>query len=435
MNKESVLERLEEAGFKAYLVGGCLRDEIMGQPSSDVDIATSARPDDVKEVFKDFTLVDIGKKFGTIKVISGAEEYEITTLRSDSIYLDKRRPVGVAFTDDIYEDLARRDFTINAMAQRSGEIIDPFDGRTDIKNKIIRAVGDPKQRIEEDYLRALRAVRFATCLDFTIEESLKKAIKEKQANLEFISKERITSEINKILLADDPVYGIRLLEELDLLDKIFPELARTIGFDQHSPHHYLDVYEHSLEVLKNTDKDLITRLAAIFHDVGKVDCFFLDEKGKGRFFGHQDLSADLAINRLKALKYSKKTIESVEILIRRHMDAANTYTEKSIKRLLRRLGKEDILRLLDLQKADKLATVHKDLANINKAHDLLKNLEKEDLVLKRSDLAINGKDLIKLGYKEGRALGDLLKLIEENVLEEKLPNNKEKILEFIREMG
>ena len=211
MNKESVLERLEEAGFKAYLVGGCLRDEIMGNISSDVDIATSARPDDVKEVFKDFTLVDIGKKFGTIKIISGPEEYEITTLRSDSIYLDKRRPVGVAFTDDIYEDLARRDFTINAMAKRGGEIIDPFGGRADIKRKIIRAVGDPKERIEEDYLRALRAVRFATCLDFTIEESLKQAIKEKQGNIEFISKERITSEINKILLADNPVYGLSLI--------------------------------------------------------------------------------------------------------------------------------------------------------------------------------------------------------------------------------
>lgn len=435
MNKEFILKSLEEAGFKAYLVGGCLRDEIMGKPSSDVDIATTARPDQIKEVFKDFTLVDIGKKFGTIKVLAGFDEYEITTLRSDSIYLDKRRPVAVSFTDDIYEDLARRDFTINAMAKRSGEIIDPFDGRTDIKNKIIRAVGDPKERIEEDYLRALRAVRFATCLDFTIEDSLKKAIIEKQANIEFISKERIASEINKILLADNPVYGIRLLEELGLLAKIFPELSRTIGFDQHSPHHHLDVYEHSLEVLRNTEKDLITRLAAIFHDTGKVDCFFLDEKGDGRFFGHQDLSADLAIARLRDLKYSKKLIGSVENLIRRNMDAANTYTKKSIKRLLRKLGKEDLLRLLDLQKADKLATVHKDLANINKAHELLKNLEKEDLVLKRSDLAVNGKDLIKLGYKEGRALGDLLKLIEENVLEEKLPNNKSAILKFIREMG
>lgn len=299
MNKGFILKSLEEAGFKAYLVGGCLRDEIMGKPSSDVDIATTARPDQIKEVFKDFTLVDIGKKFGTIKVLAGFDEYEITTLRSDSIYLDKRRPVAVSFTDDIYEDLARRDFTINAMAKRSGEIIDPFDGRTDIKNKIIRAVGDPKERIEEDYLRALRAVRFATCLDFTIEDSLKKAIIEKQANIGFISKERIASEINKILLADNPVYGIRLLEELGLLAKIFPELSRTIGFDQHSPHHHLDVYEHSLEVLRNTEKDLITRLAAIFHDTGKVDCFFLMKRAMGDFLATKTCPQTLPLQGLE----------------------------------------------------------------------------------------------------------------------------------------
>lgn len=325
MNSKEVLQRLEDYGYGSYLVGGFVRDKLMGRLSSDIDIATKARPDEIKEVFKDYKIIEVGRAFGTMKLIAAGNEYEITTFRADGKYKDKRRPDEITFSDSIYEDLKRRDFTINAIALRNDEIIDPFDGKSDISKKIIKAVGNPKERIEEDYLRALRAVRFATTLDFEIDEDLRKAIKENSSNLAYISSERQRAELDKILLSDNPARGIRLLAELDLLDKILPEVARMIGFDQQSPHHNLDCFEHTMKVLENVPKDLPTRLAALFHDTGKPDTFFLDENGHGRFFGHQKISKDLARNRLRELKYPKKTIEEVGFLISRHMDCANPY--------------------------------------------------------------------------------------------------------------
>ena len=210
MNKEEVLSRLEKMGYESYLVGGFVRDKLMGRVSSDIDIATKARPDEIKEVFRDYKIIEVGKAFGTIKLIADHKEYEITTFRSDGTYKDKRRPDGVSFSDSIYEDLKRRDFTINAIAIRNNKIIDPFDGQNDLRKQIIRAVGNPKERIEEDYLRALRAVRFASILDFEIDSDLKNAIRENSSNLSYISAERQRAELDKILLSDNPARGIRL---------------------------------------------------------------------------------------------------------------------------------------------------------------------------------------------------------------------------------
>lgn len=435
LNKEEVLERLEKAGYESYLVGGFVRDRIMGRASSDVDIATKARPNQIEEIFKDLKIIDVGKNFGTIRVIGHGQEYEITTFRKDFSYKDKRRPGQVVFADEIESDLERRDFTINAMALRNNELIDPFGGQEDIKEKIIRAVGNPYERISEDYLRALRAVRFAANLGFDIESNLEEAIRKNYKNLAYISLERQAAELDKILIGPDPARGIRLLGKLGLLGEIFPEVKEMVGFDQHSPHHYLDCFDHSLKVLEGTPPDLVTRLAALFHDTGKPATFFLDEDGNGRFFGHQKISQEIVEKRLKYLKYPKKTIEDVGILIGRHMDSSNPYTEKSVARLLRRIGEDNLRRLFDLQEADILATVHDDISNIEKGRILLKEILERKPVLSRKDLAINGKDLIGLGFEQGPLLGEILKEIERRVFEENLTNDRKTLLDMARNLG
>ena len=385
MNKEEVLKRLEDKGYESYLVGGYIRDKLMGRTSSDIDIATKARPSEIKEVFKDYNTIDVGKVFGTIKLITDGGEYEITTFRTDLSYKDKRRPEAVNFSETIEEDLKRRDFTINAMAYRNGKLFDPFGGQNDLLKKVIRAVGNPYERIGEDYLRALRAVRFAANFGFIIEDNLKEAIRKNLKNLEYISVERQAAEINKILVGNDPARGIRLLDEMGLLGKIFPEVKDMVGFNQHSPHHYLDCFEHSLKVLEETPTDLTTRLAALFHDTGKPATFFLDDNGNGRFFSHQKISRAFAERRLKYLKYPKKTMEDVGNLIGRHMDSSNIYTEKTVARLLRKLGEDNLRRLFNLQAADILATVHTDISNIENARKLLKEiLDKEQYIGRRN---------------------------------------------------
>lgn len=430
MNDE-ILEKLEVCGYETYLVGGYVRDEFLGRRNYDIDITSQAKPNEIKEIFKGYKLVDIGAKFGTIKVFKDDKEYEITTMRKESSYNDKRHPDKIEFSDDIYEDLKRRDFTINAMAKRNNEIIDPFNGKVDIKLKVIRAVGNANDRINEDMLRALRAVRFATTLDFKIEDNLKKAIKNNARLISDISKERIQVEVNKILLADNPKRGVKLLDEVGLLKYIFPEVYRTKGFNQHSTFHFEDVYDHSLTVLAKTPPILEVRMAALYHDVGKVDTFFLDENGEGRFFGHQNLSEELLINRLKELKYSSKFIKETSILVKRHMDNTNIYTKKSVRKLLRNIGEDNLLRLFALQRADVLATRYGNDSNIDLGLKLLEEIKDDDIPKTRSEIKINGNDLKQLGFKEGKELGDTIRKIENLIYDEKLKNNKKDIINYI----
>lgn len=429
--RDFVLDLLEKNSYEAFLVGGFVRDKLLGFESNDVDITTSARPKEILDVFKNYKCIEVGKKFGTIKVFVRGEEFEITTFRKESGYIDKRHPKKIEFSNSIFEDLERRDFTINAMAMRKDLILDPFLGQKDLKNKIIRAVGDPNKRIKEDSLRSLRAVRFATSLGFSIDPSLKKAIIENKDDIKFLSVERIAQEINKILLSDRPDRGIRLLEELELLEEIFPEVYDMIGFDQKSSHHDLDLYNHSLKVLSLVEKDLTTRLAALYHDTGKPATMFIDENGEGRFFGHQEKSQVLLDHRLKSLKYPKKIINDAGLLIRRHMDNANIYTKKSVRKLIRNIGLENLYRLFDLQEADILSSKSKDRSNIENGRRILKEIleNKNDDFLQ---IAINGNDLKELGFKESKELGDLLREVENLVFEEKLTNEKDKIIEYIK---
>lgn len=432
MSYKEIEKKLEDFGFETYLVGGALRDKLLGKNIHDIDLATRARPSDIMRIFSDCKLIDIGKKFGTIKVIYKSKEYEITTFRAESSYKDKRHPDEISFSNTIEEDLKRRDFTINAMAERKGEIIDLFGGKKDLQNKLIRAVGDPYERIEEDYLRALRAIRFAIVLDFSIEKSLKDAIKDKAFHIKEISGERIRDEIDKILLANKPSRGIRLLDELNLLAYIFPEIEKMKGFNQHSSHHNLDLFDHTMKVLDKTPKNLKTRMAALFHDTGKINSFFLDEKGEGRFFGHQKISKEIIKKRLKILKYPKKFIENTSILVERHMDNTNTYTKKSVRKLLKKVGDENIYDLFDLQRADVLSTVHNNTENISNAKKLLEEILNSNTPRKKEQIYFSGYDLIEMGFKEGRQLGIILNEVYNLVMDEKLENEKNEIIKYIK---
>lgn len=432
MSYKYLVKRLEDSGFETYLVGGALRDKLLGEKIHDIDLTTRARPEQIMKIFSDMKLIDTGKKFGTIKVIYKSEEFEITSFRAESFYKDKRHPDEISFSNKIEEDLKRRDFTINAMAERNGKIIDLFDGKKDLKDKIIRAVGNPYERIEEDYLRALRAVRFATVLDFEIEENLKNAIKDKKNNIKEISKERIRDEIDKILLSKNPSKGIRLLEKLGLLEYIFPEVKKIIGFNQHSSHHKFDLFEHSMKVLDMTPANLKTRMAGLFHDTGKIDTFFLDENGEGRFFGHQEISKEIIKNRLKELKYPKKFIENTSLLVERHMDNTNTYTKKSVRKLLRKVGDENIYDLFDLQKADVLSTVHDNTENILNAKKLLEEILNSNTPRKKDQIDFSGNDLKEMGFKEGKKLGEILNEVYNLVMDEKLENKKSEIVKYIK---
>ncbi|MDU1315622.1 HD domain-containing protein [Anaerococcus hydrogenalis] len=432
MSYEYLSKRLENEGFETYLVGGAVRDRLLGKEIHDIDLTTRARPNDIMRIFSDLKLIDIGKKFGTIKVIYKSEEFEITSFRSESTYKDRRHPEKISFSDSIDEDLKRRDFTINAMAFRNGELIDLFGGQKDLQSKLIMAVGNPYERIKEDYLRAIRAVRFATILDFEIESELKKAISQMASHIEDISKERIRDEVDKILLADNPSRGIRLLDDLNLLEYIFPEVKSMIGFDQHSSHHNLDLFEHSMKVLESSPKNLKTRMAALFHDTGKIDTFFIDKNGEGRFFGHQEISEKIIRKRLKTLKYPKKFIENTALLVERHMDNTNTYTKKSVRKLLRKVGEENIYDLFDLQKADVLATVHDNTENIILAKKLLEEVLNSDVPRKEDQIDFSGKDLIELGFEQGKELGMILKEIYSLVMDEKLINKKSEIIKYIK---
>lgn len=423
---------IEENNEQAYIVGGAVRDYLLKNPINDYDITTSAKPEKIKEIFKGYTTVDIGSKYGTIIVILDKNRVEITTYRTESDY-DGRRPGMVKFSDRLEEDLKRRDFTINAMCYnpKSG-FIDYFRGQEDLNNQLIRAIGNPKERIKEDYLRILRAIRFACQLDFSIDEDLSNAIKEEKNNLCLISVERIKEEFNKILISKKPSIGIDLLASHGLLEIISSDIYKMIGFNQYSSFHDLDLYEHSMKALDNTEPILELRLAALFHDAGKPKSFFIDEKGEGRFYGHQMISGEIVKAFMQEYRYSNTQINTVVRLVERHMDNVNPYTPKSIRKLIRRMDK-DINLLFDLQEADVKATNAKvNLENIIEGRRLANEVWDKKLPTSKKDLAINGGDLIKIGFKPGKELGDFLDYLVELVIEDNSLNNKKSLLNIAK---
>lgn len=425
-NIRTCIDMLEAAGFAAYAVGGCVRDSLLGLTPHDYDLCTSATPEQIRSVFSDYRLVLAGEKHGTVSVVMDDSLIEITTFRTEGDYTDNRHPDWVRFVTDIDSDLSRRDFTVNAMAYSPYRgFADPFGGQEDLKNRILRAVGDPVRRFTEDALRILRGVRFAVRYDLTVEENTRRAMTELSPFMDHLARERVYAELCGLL----PLVTAKdLLCFHPVLSQILPELAPMVGFDQKSPYHAYDLYSHTAHVVERVPKVLHLRWAALLHDVGKPGTFYLDESGRGHFPGHAKLSAQMANNILLRLKAPTALRQQVVALIERHM----TPLEPDKRILRRRLGKygtEGTLDLLALQQADFSSKGTKEETDIfEQIHRLIDEIRSEDACLSVKDLAINGKDLIELGFVPGPAIRTCLESLLCSVQEEVLPNTKEMLL-------
>ena len=430
---EEIIKTLNNGGFEAYIVGGCVRDSLLGRTPNDWDITTNALPEDVQNLFKH--TVPTGIKHGTITVVMN-DNYEVTSFRIDGDYGDNRRPDSVKYTSSLIDDLARRDFTINALAYNHDKgLIDYFDGMWGLRNKMIICVGNAEDRYNEDSLRMIRGIRFAAQLNFNIALSAFEPIKKNKDLIKNISQERIRDELCKILLSDNPSSGLRMLRFSGLLEIILPELYDCVDFDQHNEHHNKNVFDHILEVIDNTPNDLTIRLAALFHDIGKPQTFSMGENGNGHFYTHHMRSMDMAEEILKRLKFDNKTISSVCILVKEHMNRFEYLRTGNIKRFINRVGIENLDLLFELQIADIKGS--KPQYDIYDIYDIL-NLkeeckriidEKQPLTVK--DLAINGHDLMALGYKQGKDIGAILTKLLDLVIENPELNIKDELLGLI----
>ena len=424
-----LMERLEEAGFECRCVGGCVRDWLLGTQPHDYDCCTSATPEEMQQIFADRQLVLAGLKHGTVSVVTADGLVEITTFRTEGGYADSRHPDWVRFVRDLKEDLARRDFTVNAMAYspRRG-LADPFGGQADLKNGILRAVGDARLRFREDALRILRGLRFAARFGFQIEENTRRAMDAEIAGLDSLARERVMTELEGFLKA---AKAADLQNAANILCRCIPELAPTVGFDQKNPNHVHDVFGHIAQVVENVPPTAQLRLAALLHDIGKPDVFTLDEAGVGHFYGHASVSADMADGILHRLKASNALREEVVWIVKHHMDhyAAE---EKTARRLLSRHGLERMERLLDFQTAD-LGGKGTDapdasLRELEALRQMLRSLAEKEGSLTLKTLAVKGADLMALGFTPGPALGQTLNGLLEKVLTGELPNDRDALL-------
>ena len=423
-NVEIIIKRLIKGGYSAYVVGGCVRDSIMGAAPHDWDICTSAMPEETLNTLGSHNVIDSGLKHGTVTVNFGGSLFEITTFRTDGVYLDNRRPESVTFVRSLKEDLSRRDFTINAIAYNHTDgICDYFGGMEDIRNKIIRCVGNPDKRFNEDALRILRALRFASKLGFEIEKYTSEAVHKNAGLLRNISAERIASELIRILNGE---YVEKILTDYsDVIAVVIPEIIPMIGFEQRNPHHIYDVWGHTVKVIAHSPHGKILRLAALFHDIGKPECYTIDEKGTGHFHGHPKISAAMAEKIMYRLKLDKKTISDVIVLIEYH-DKRPPAEPKNVRRLLSKIGTENFKRLMELKKADAKGQ-NPDLLNqkLDYIAELERICEEETADGKQftiKSLQINGNDLMRLGIKEGRQIGLILKYLLSLVIDGAVEN-------------
>ena len=426
------LNTLETAGFAAYTVGGCVRDACLGLTPHDYDICTAALPEETESLFSDHRLVLAGKKHGTVGVVMDGEVVEITTFRTEGDYRDNRHPEWVEFVADIEKDLARRDFTVNAMAWSPKRgFADPFGGRKDLKNSILRAVGDPVKRFQEDSLRILRGVRFAVRFGLEPDPETEKAMVSLAPLMENLARERVLDELCKLL----PVVAARdLIRFAPVLCQVIPELAPLIGYDQKNRHHMHDLYTHTALVVEHSPADLALRWAALLHDVGKIQTMAMGEDGQAHYHGHAAASADMADVILRRLKAPTALRERVVTLIAKHMTLPLP-DKKYLRRHLGRLGMETMEQLLALQEADTLATGtghDAELTLFQKVRAILAQIQAENACLSLKDLAVNGHDLMALGYR-GKTIGETLNQLLNLVLEEQCENTRQALLAAVKE--
>lgn len=428
----TAIERLETHGFEAWAVGGCVRDSLLGRTPNDWDLTTNARPEQVLACFPDCRTIETGIQHGTVTVLLCGDALEITTYRRDGAYADNRHPVQVTFSDTVEDDLARRDFTVNAMAYHPVRgLCDPYGGRADLDARVIRCVGEPSERFHEDGLRILRAVRFAAVLGFSVAPATARAVRGCRRLLDNIARERVRVEFDKLLTGQACAEILRAYPEI--VAEIVPEAAPCFGFAQNSRYHCYDVWEHTLAALSYAKPDRIVRLALFFHDLGKPAVYSEDANG-GHFRDHARVSVQLAGDAMARLRYDKDTTARVLELVRIH-DIPLPTQKKGIRRLMMQLSAEDIERLLEIQRCDRLAH-HPDYRTLPASwYELphaMEEIRAEGDCLSLRTLAVRGRDLMELGIPAGPQLGALLGRLLDAVVDGALPNDRETLLEAAR---
>ncbi|MCL1798843.1 MAG: HD domain-containing protein [Eggerthellaceae bacterium] len=433
----TLLSLLEGAGFEAWCVGGFVRDALIGRKAGDIDIASSAPWDKAQALFEAQGLktFETGVKHGTLTVLVGSDALEVTTFRTDGTYTDGRRPDSVTFVESIEEDLARRDFTMNAIAYHPERgLFDPQGGQRDIEARVIRAVGEARTRFAEDALRILRGVRFASQLGFSLEEATRKAMVEQRGLLEIVAAERVSHELGALICG--AFVRDTLLAHTDIIGQVLPELLPMKGFDQKTPYHVFDVLEHTACCMENTRPCALVRWAALFHDSGKPAAFFTDDAGVGHFYGHAKISVTIAQTAMRRLRLPRALVSDVLLLVEHHDDILAA-TPKSVKRMLRKLGgrPEMFFALTELKRGDAAAQAPHCRHRVGLAHELDAVLEavlEAGEVFSLHDLAIDGKDLKALGIPPGPLYKELLEGALESVLSGQVPNEKPSLIASIQ---
>lgn len=428
-----VLERLENAGFEAYAVGGCVRNPLMGIEASDYDVTTSALPEEIKTVFSDMRIIETGIKHGTVTVMSRNDTVEITTYRTDGEYTDRRHPESVEFTHSIEEDLSRRDFTVNAVAYSDKRgIVDLFGGVGDIENKILRCVGKAEKRFEEDALRIMRGLRFMSVYGLTPDEDTAAALHSKKELLRDISAERINSELCKMICGNGEYLAEVMRQYYDVTAVIIPEIKDCCGFQQRTHYHDRDVWEHTIGTVCAVPPVLRLRLTMLFHDLGKPSCYKFYE-GEGHFKGHGIISASICQRVMSELKFDSEMSKKVLFLVERH-DMEMKNEPSVIKKQLRRFGEEGYFDLLEVHIADdsaKAAEARGRIETYRQAGEAAKKIIRENQCFSLKNLALNGNDIMELGYS-GKEVGNALEFLLNSVIEGKCDNDSEKLKEFLR---
>jgi len=434
-----LLARLKQAGFSAYVVGGCVRDSLFGREPHDWDICTSALPEQMQAVFSNLHTVETGLKHGTLTVLVDHIPYEVTTYRIDGDYSDHRHPDSVCFVDDLVQDLARRDFTVNAMAYAPDTgLQDPFGGQQDLSAMLIRCVGDPEQRFDEDALRVLRALRFASVYDFAIEPSTASALRKKAPDLKLVAGERIREELLKLLCGK--AAGRILREFPDVLAEIIPEIRPMIGYDQQNHHHSYDLWEHTVIGVENVPADPVLRLAMLLHDTGKPLSRTTDEKGEGHYIGHPKISEEIARKTADMLHLDNAFRDRLCLLVLNHdthmrTDSGEVNTSRSFMlRKLNRYGEENVRSLFLIHRADRIATgyttTERENGRLKLRMDALDAVLADQACFSLKDLAVNGNNMLALGLK-GPAVGSALHSLLEAVMDGKVPNEKNALLAYL----
>lgn len=433
-NVKIVMKRLEQGGHEAFLVGGCVRDAVLGKMPKDYDVATSALPEEVKACLSGYNVIETGVKHGTVTVVSGDEYIEVTTFRVDGEYSDHRRPDSVKFSGNLADDLSRRDFTINAMAYnpKTG-IIDNFGGQKDLFRQKIRCVGEPAVRFGEDALRIMRALRFASELDFEIDEVTATAIHNMKDLLTEISMERLSKELELLITGTAPAEV--LVSFADVICTVIPEIRPCIGFDQHSRYHVYDVWKHTAVAVEHSSDDREVRLALLLHDIAKPKCFVLDEEGSGHFPGHEQEGAEMAEKILRRMHCSNDTVSCVSELVKYHY-VTPVDDDSVVKRLLATVGTRDFFKLTEVMKGDSRAKQGFCFERVQ----ILENMEKrakriiaDKECISISQLEVNGTDIASLGA-EGKQIGDILNNLLSLVIEERVSNVRAELIKAAKGM-